>query len=810
MIRRALGVLLTAGLLGLAASWILIGPTIWRRAGARFSAIAARGRAPGSTSPVDVRPAAGARAAEPTVAIVSQGFLDASGYNLAYPYTAPIADRGSLAECLAAARGRADRGIAEIEGQLRLWSESGPGGAAGAIGKARLETYAALLCMYDGRFAEAEARLGRAIATLRVPGVPANLIANLTAIRGAAALRRGEEDNCVACLGPSSCLFPLSPEAVHARPDGSRAATGYFLEYLHARPEDLGIRWVLNIAAMTLGEYPDGVPPEFRIPARSPAAGSDLGRFPNVAMAAGLGVRGPNMSGGSLFDDFNGDGWPDVVTTTTDWDQGASFYLNRGDGTFEDRSVPSGLDAQPMALNLSHADYDNDGKLDILIIRGGWEDPYPLTLLHNAGGGRFEDVTRAAGMAEPIASKSAAWGDYDDDGLVDVYVAGEFYPNADRRVADTNPAPRATDPRNRGRLYRNNGDGTFTDVAARAGVLNERWAQGAAWGDYDDDGKLDLFVSNRQAGNRLYRNNGDGTFADVAPELGLLGPSECFACWFWDYDNDGRLDLYVNGSFAPMQVVAADLLGKGTPPSRFLPRLYRNVGGGKFEDATAAAGLNHAWLPMGASTGDIDNDGYPDVYLGTGRPQYEALVPNVLLRNVGGARFEDVSEATGTGHLQKGHGVSFADYDRDGDLDLFVEQGGATPGDKAYNLLFRNPGRPGRHWLEVRLVGTRTNRAALAATLRADLAATPNSPARSIFRQIGPGSSFGGNSLAAWIGLGESDRVESLTVSWPTSRTRQTFRDVPADRSLEITEGAASYRTLAREPARIDPPPRAR
>jgi hypothetical protein len=542
------------------------------------------------------------------------------------------------------------------------------------------------------------------------------------------------------------------------------------------------VRWDLNIAAMTLGAYPSGVPNEFLVRLDASGTQSTIGRFRNVSGLAGLDVRGPNMSGGSVFDDFDGDGWPDLMTTTTDWDHGASLFLNNGDGTFRDVSQESGLDAQPMALNLAQADYDNDGRLDVIILRGGWEDPYPLTLLHNEGGGRFRDVTAESGLAVPIASKSAAWGDYDNDGHVDLYVAGEYYPVTQPRASEADPPTRAADPRNRSRLYHNNGDGTFTDVAARAGVLNERWAQGAVWGDYDDDGRIDLYVSNCLAPGRLYHNNGDGTFTDLAPDLGVTGPINGFACWFWDYDNDGRLDLYVNASVASFQDCVRDALGLPAPGG-LRPRLYRNLGREGFRDVTAEAGLDHVWMPMGANYGDIDNDGYLDIYLGTGRPQYSALVPNVMLHNVAGKRFEDVTLASGTGHLQKGHGVSFADYDADGDLDLFVETGGATPGDRAHNLLFQNPGN-GRAWLAIRLRGTRSNRAALGATIRVD-----RPGAGPVYRQISAGSSFGGNSLTAWFGLDNACGTVTVTVDWPASGMHQVVRDVPVRSTIEIVEG---------------------
>ena len=228
------------------------------------------------------------------------------------------------------------------------------------------------------------------------------------------------------------------------------------------------------------------------------------------------------------------------------------------------------------------------------------------------------------------------------------------------------------------------------------------------------------------------------------------------------------------------------------------PRLYRNVGAKMFRDVTAQLGLDRVVLPMGSNFGDIDNDGFLDIYLGTGRPSYAYLMPNVMFRNDGGRRFEDVTAVTGTGHLQKGHGVAFADWDRDGDLDVFLEAGGASPGDRAHNVLFQNPGN-GNHWLTVRLVGTRTNRAALGAKIRVDLPA-PDGRTVSRYRTVTAGSSFGGNPFACTIGLGRAETIRELEVSWPTSGTRQVFRGVPIDRSIEITEGRESFRVLDAPP----------
>ena len=463
------------------------------------------------------------------------------------------------------------------------------------------------------------------------------------------------------------------------------------------------------------------------------------------------------MAGACLVDDFDGDGRLDVFMPTTDPERGALLLRNRGDGTFEDVSETAGLTDQVLSLNACHADFDNDGKLDILMLRGAWEVPRRMSLLRNRGG-VFEDVTlaRRARRADRHAGGRL--------GRLRQRRPGR--PLRRRRVRHQPPRCRATGAGSTTTAA----NGTFENVAVAAGVTNDRFGKGVAWGDYDDDGLPDLYVSNLGQPNRLYHNQGDGTFVDVAAVLKVTEPTDGFACWFWDYDNDGRLDLWVNPNRATLSEVIADQLGRPTAGER--PRLYRNVGATEpFRDVTAEVGLDRVVLPMGSNFGDLDNDGFLDIYLGTGRPSYPYLMPNVLFRNDGGRRFEDITAATGTGHLQKGHGVAFADWDRDGDADIFLEAGGAVPGDRAHNVLFQNPGY-GNHWLTVKLVGTRTNRAALGAKIRVDLPG-PDGAVASRYRTITAGSSFGGNPLACTIGLGQAAAIQALEVSWPTSGTRQ-------------------------------------
>lgn len=710
-----------------------------------------------------------------------------AGSTLANQFMSDVKDPTSLEELRSVIQQRAIRGIDSLRAELAQL-EGASGKAILKVAKLRYQI--GTLLAYEGQLDEAIAEIEASRKIAEKGGATTAGLADATAVLGVFNLRRGEIDNCVGCVGPSSCILPLSPAAMHKKPSGSREAIKRFTEYLKVAPGDLRVRWVLNIAYMTLNEYPDRVPPEFLVPIDGFDSTADVGHFDNVAPDVGLISRGPNQAGGSVFDDFTGDGLPDLVVTSLDVDRGAALFVNLGNGKFEDKSRQAGLDDQIYALNLARADYNNDGNPDLVLLRGGWEKPMRLTLLKNLGNSTFEDVTIASGLAEPIASETAVWGDYDGDGLVDLFVGGEYLPPVS---PDRNFKP---DPRNRSRLYHNEGNGKFVDVAAQLGVAEEQCTKGAAWGDYDNDGRLDLFVSNMNAPCRLYHREADGKFRDVAGELGVTGPDRSFACWFWDFDNDGLLDLYVNDYSSTLaEFVAVQL--KMTLAHRSRPRLYRNVGSGHFEDVTNDVGLDRDLMPMGCNFADVDNDGFLDLYFGTGSMALEALVPNLMFKNDSGRKFLDITTSSRTGHLQKGHGVSFADWDCDGNLDLFVVAGGAVPGDRSYNLLFQNPDH-GRHWLKVKLVGKTTNRSALGARIKA-VVTSADGTTRSIYRTVGNNSSFGGNSLVESIGLLDATSVAELQIDWPASKTTQTFRNVPADQTIEITEHVDSINTMTHE-----------
>jgi hypothetical protein len=303
-----------------------------------------------------------------------------------------------------------------------------------------------------------------------------------------------------------------------------------------------------------------------------------------------------------------------------------------------------------------------------------------------------------------------------------------------------------------------------------------------------------LVVNNLRDIARLYHNNQDGSFTNVTSEFGIDGPKGGFACWAWDYDNDGWLDLFATSYDRTLEDIVKGLIGE--THARNPNKLYRNTGGTAFEDATQDAGLNMVFAAMGCNYGDFDNDGYLDMYLGTGEPNLETLVPNRMFKGLEGKSFVEITGSAGVGHLQKGHGVACGDWDRDGNVDVFIQMGGAVDGDKYHNILFQNPGHKNA-WLTVKLVGQKTNRAALGARIKI---VTAGDNPLTIHRHISPGSSFGGNPLEQTIGLANAARIAELEIHWPTSGTTQVFRDLEVNQAIRVTEFADQFEVLDYQP----------
>jgi hypothetical protein len=616
-------------------------------------------------------------------------------------------------------------------------------------------------------------------------------------LRATAYMRLGEELNCHLANNRDSCLFPIRGGGVHQKREGATRAIEVLKGILDQDPDNLQARWLLNVAHMTLGSYPAGVFKRDLIPPGVFASEYPLPAFENVAKQVGVDVYG--LAGGAILDDVDNDGRLDLMVSHSGFEEQTRFFRNRGDGAFEDRTPSAGLTGETGGLNMIQADYDNDGFVDVLVLRGGWMGSgvrFPLSLLRNKGKGSFTDVTKTAGLLAHLApTQTATWLDYDGDGWLDLFVGNET------RVGLEEPSPCE--------LFHNNRDGTFTSVATEAGVDFVGFVKGVASGDYNNDGRPDIYVSVLGGDNLLLRNDGPASeqrgwrFTEVAQEAGVTGPMNSFGVFFFDFDNDGWTDLFVAGwgSFEAKTMaadVAADYLGLPTLAER--GRLYRNKGDGTFEDVTRAAGLYKVVPAMGLNFGDLDNDGWLDLYLGTGNPDFGTLIPNRMFRNAEGRAFQDVTTAGNFGHLQKGHAIAFGDVDNDGDQDVFEEMGGAFLADKAYSALYLNPG--GRnHWLRLELQGVRSNRSAIGARIKVEL--KTGSGTRYLYRTVGSGGSFGGSPLRAEIGLKDAQTIASLEVLWPATGQVQRLTGLVRDRTYQIREDASTAVEVVRQSFKI-------
>jgi hypothetical protein len=549
---------------------------------------------------------------------------------------------------------------------------------------------------------------------------------------------------------------------------------------------------------MTLGEYPDKVNPQYLIPPEKFASEYDLPRFPDVSDA--LGIDANDLAGGCIVDDFDNDGFYDLVISAWDLKGNLRYFHNNGNGTFTDRTSEAGLVGMVGSLNIQQTDYNNDGFLDIWALRGAWlgkAGRHPSSLLRNNGDGTFTDVTEESGLLRFHPTQASRWFDYDGDGWLDLFIGNESVDPKDPDWCE---------------LYHNNGNGTFTECAHESGIRVAQFVKGVACADYDNDGRPDLYLSVRGGKNILLHNDGPvdrpvplrpgWRFSDVTARSGpITEPILSFATFFFDYDNDGWEDLFVSGYYLPNGVgdVAADYLG--LPNRGAKPKLYHNNRDGTFTDATVEAHLNRICHTMGHNYGDLDNDGWLDFYCGSGDPDFRTLIPNRMFRNAGGKFFQDVTTATGTGHIQKGHAIAFADFNDDGCQDVYGTLGGAYAGDFARNALFLNPGNTNK-WLKLKLVGSRANRPAVGARVKVTLRVP--SGTREIHRVVSSGGSFGSNPYRLEIGLGDAVAIIAIDIRWPGSDARQTLTNLQLNHSYEIKEGAAPAVAVKLHPVRLD------
>jgi hypothetical protein len=598
-------------------------------------------------------------------------------------------------------------------------------------------------------------------------------------------MRLGERSNCMLNHTGSSCIFPIKEEGVHRIKTGSSKAIEVYKTILKSEPRDLASRWLLNVAYMTLGTYPKSVPKKFLIPNLDSDTAYKVKPFADMAADLGLNING--RAGGVIVDDFNNDGYLDIVTSGWELSDPIHYFQNNKDGTFSDLTGQSGLKGITGGLNIQQTDYNNDGNIDIFVLRGAWNTQgfgnQPPSLLRNNGDGTFTDVTIPGGLVYFHPTQAAVWADFNNDGWLDVFIGTENSGGADMGGLHTSM------------LYINNHDGTFTNVAQNAHCDIVGYIKGVTAADYNNDGWPDIFISTMDGNKHLLRNmcikGKDVQFDEVTGKAHLDANMEpTFTTWFYDYNNDGWPDILVsdyNHQNRPLGYYsAAEGLGKPVSLAGNV-FLYRNNQDGTFSNVTNEVGLNKVVYSMGANFGDIDNDGYPDMYFGTGNPDFRSLVPNKLFRNIGGKMFADVTTSSRTGNLQKGHGVAFADLRNTGIQDIFIEMGGAFKGDSYTSSLYVNPGQTNNNWISLKLEGVKANRAAIGSHIKVTF--TENGAQRSVYKDVNSGGSFGSSPLRQEIGIGQAMSIDDIEIKWAGSQTVQHFKNIMPGQFLHITEG---------------------
>lgn len=401
-------------------------------------------------------------------------------------------------------------------------------------------------------------------------------------------MRKAEQENCLQNHNNESCIMPFSKNAQHILRDGSEKTIEILDKLLKINPSDKESQYLLNIAHMTLGSYPEKVPVQYRIPESYFEGGIEFPKFKDIASGLGVGVA--ELSGGTCIDDFNNDGYLDIIASSWGFEHQIRYFENDRDGGFIDKTNGTGLIGVCGGLNLRHADFNNDGNLDFIILRGAWFDvqgKLPNSLIKNNGDGTFTDVTIEAGLYSLNPTQTAVWADFNLDGWLDLFIANESTPNGINECE----------------LFVNQGDGTFVNQIRESGITEAGYFKGVAVGDVNNDRYPDLYLSNFFGKNFLKLNESkDGAikFGEYTNVTGVDVPKFSFSTWMFDYNNDGKDDIFVSGYSTVKDPPAALMMDYSQDKfNKYRPHLFKNLGRGRFAEVSLRVGLDEPVVQWG-------------------------------------------------------------------------------------------------------------------------------------------------------------------------------------------------------------------
>lgn len=583
--------------------------------------------------------------------------------------------------------------------------------------------------------------------------------------KGITQFRKAEVNNCLKYHNNESCILPFSQNAQHKNKSDATTAISYFIKSLQ-EDEKYQSKWMLNIANMALGLYPKNIPRKYLIDFyKFQATDKNLKKFNDIG--AQTGVDHLTYYGGASIEDFNNDGYLDIFSTSGNETNNVRLFINNKNG-FDDNTLIAGLTGITGGVNVIHADFNNDGCNDIYIMRGGWmkKDAHLFlnSLLKNNCDGTFSDITLNTGLLNYGASHTACFRDINHDGYLDLFIGYENTPS---------------------KLFLNNGNETFTEISNTAGVILTEFIKGSVWLDYNNDGWDDLYISVYGGNNHLFKNNGLNqqkqiTFTDVAKELNVTNPKGSFSVAAFDFNNDGYEDIYVPTFFignytntiqnfeGKLNTTDPNMLYINNFTDSFIPKKNTNL-------------YNRCFFPMSVNFFDANNDGWLDIYNGTGYPDFDALIPNILFLNDKKANITENTFQAGLGHLQKTHGIAAGDIDNDGDQDLYANIGGFYISDNFVNCLFKNNTEV-QKYVTIKCIGVKSNKSAIGTRIKLGLTNIQNkNDTLNLYRTVNTGGSYGSSALQVQIDFEKKYFINTIEIYWPASGIKQVFKNIKSN-----------------------------